>query len=308
MKWSSPRLPLLCSFLTLLVVGASGFRICAYSMKDFNILKAKNFLLVHTLTRIVSRCDITLLQEVNDPDGSAIKILVSSLNRYENYTYRALTSVGLGNSPDNMQQYVFIYRTDTVNVTDQHQYRKAQSFLREPFVVKFHSEKTEIKDFILVPLDSDHDRAVQEMDRLYDVFLEVTKKWNNTNVMFLGDFHASCGYMTRANKKNIRLFTNSKFTWLIGDRVDTTVTNQANCAYDRIVVHGRPLLEAIRPLSAKVFNFAKEFKLTKTRALTLSDHLPVEVRLKSSALLLQAMPLLILLSMSAIVQSFLSAL
>lgn len=44
------------------------------------------------------------------------------------------------------------------------------------------------------------------------------------------------------------------------------------------------------------------------QVLELSDHLPVEVKLKSSAHLLQATPLLILISVSVIVCSFLSAL
>ncbi|XP_070766965.1 deoxyribonuclease-1-like 2 isoform X2 [Enoplosus armatus] len=312
MRWRSPRLPLLLlfSFFTLLVGGATAsvFRICAYNVQKFNSMKASNYRVMHTLTRIVSRCDICLLQEVMDSDGKAIKSLLSSLNRYDEYTYQAVSSKSLGNSPNNMQQYVFIYRTETVNVTGQHQYQKKQSFVREPFAVQFQSQKTAIKKFVLVPLHTEPSQAVQEIDRLYDVFVEVSKKWNNANVMFLGDFHASCAYVTRANKKKIRLFTSSKFSWLIGDRVDTTVTDETSCAYDRIVVHGQPFLKAISPFSASVFNFAKEFKLTKTKVLEMSDHLPVEVTLKSSALLLQATPLLVLLSVSAIVQPFLSAL
>ncbi|XP_041802336.1 deoxyribonuclease-1-like 1 isoform X2 [Chelmon rostratus] len=315
MRWCSPYLPLLLlvlllSLLTLLVGGAtdSGFRICAYNVQKFNMEKASNRRVMHTLTRILSRCDISLLQEVMDPDGKAIKSLLSSLNRYDDYTYQSVSSKSLGNSPSDMQQYVFIYRNNTVNVTGQHQYQKEQSFLREPFAVQFQSKKTAIKNFILVPLHTDPRKAVQEIDRLYDVFEEVSKKWKNMNVMFLGDFHASCAYLTRPDKKNIRLFTNSKFSWLIGDKVDTTVSDETNCAYDRIVVYGKDFLKAISPFSTKVFNFAKEFKLTKTKALELSDHLPVEVKLKSSAPLLQTTPLLILLSVSVIVQSFLSAL
>ena len=53
--------------------------------------------------------------------------------------------------------------------------------------------------------------------------------------MFLGDFHASCAYVTRASKKEIRLFSNSKFSTLIGDKVDTTVSDDTHCAYDRCV-------------------------------------------------------------------------
>lgn len=35
------------------------------------------------------------------------------------------------------------------------------------------------KDFVLVPLHTVPGKAVQEIDRLYDVFQEVSKKWNN---------------------------------------------------------------------------------------------------------------------------------
>ncbi|XP_037628716.1 deoxyribonuclease gamma-like [Sebastes umbrosus] len=314
MRWSSPHLPLLLllflfSFLTTLV---GGFKICAYNVQQFNSAKASNSRVLHTVMRIVARCDICLLQEVMDPDGRVIKALLVSLNReidrYDDYSYKSVSSKSLGNSANNMQQYVFIYRTDTVNVTAQHQYQKKQSFVREPFAVQFESAKTAIKKFILIPLHTDPGQAIKEIDRLYDVFEEVSKKWKNTNVMFLGDFHAGCAYLTRTNKKSIRLFTNSAFSWLIGDKVDTTVNDETNCAYDRIVVHGKTFLKAISPFSAKVFNYPKEFKLTRSTARGISDSLPLEVTLKSSALLLQATPLLILITVSAIVQSFLSAL
>ncbi|XP_074500953.1 deoxyribonuclease-1-like 1 isoform X2 [Sebastes fasciatus] len=310
MRWSSPHLPLLLllflfSFLTTLV---GGFKICAYNVQQFNFAKASNSRVLHTVMRIVARCDICLLQEVMDPDGRVIKALLVSLNRYDDYSYKSVSSKSLGNSANNMQQYVFIYRTDTVKVMASHQYQKKQSFVREPFAVQFESAKTAIKKFILVPLHTDPGQAIKEIDRLYDVFEEVSKKWNNMNVMFLGDFHAGCAYLTRTNKKSIRLFTNSAFSWLIGDKVDTTVNDETNCAYDRIVVHGKTFLKAISPFSAKVFNYPKEFKLTRSTARGISDSLPLEVTLKSSALLLQATPLLILITVSAIVQSFLSAL
>lgn len=53
--------------------------------------------------------------------------------------------------------------------------------------------------------------------------------------MFLGNFHAGCAHMTRADKKHIRLFKNLNFSWLIGDKVDTTITEEKSCAYDRCV-------------------------------------------------------------------------
>ncbi|XP_051806217.1 deoxyribonuclease-1-like isoform X2 [Acanthochromis polyacanthus] len=283
-------------FMLSICRAAQDFRICSYNVQNFNMQKASNYKLIHTLTRVVSRCDVCLLQHVVDSDGKAVNKLLAALNRYDDFTYKAVSSQSLGNSPGDMQQYVFIYRTETVNLTGQHQYSSKQSFVREPFVVQFQSNRTAIKEFVLVPLHSEPSKAVHEIDRLYDVFQEVSKKWNNKNVMFLGDFHASCAYVTRSDRKKIRLFKNPNFSWLIGDKVDTTVTDDTNCAYDRIVVHGEPFLKAIRPFSAQVFNFAKDFKLSQTRVLEVSDHFPIEVRLKSSApFLLQASPLLLLL-------------
>ncbi|XP_035015281.2 deoxyribonuclease gamma isoform X1 [Hippoglossus stenolepis] len=320
MRWRSSCRPLLLllSFLTLLVgrETVSGFRICSYNVDNFNLAKASNYRLVHTLTRVVHRCDICLLQDVVDPDGKVVRTLLSAINReshrYDNYVYQSVSSKGLGRSVGDKKKYVFIYRTETVNVADQHQYEtKPPTFAREPFAVQFQSRTTVIKKFILVPVHTDPPQAVQEIDRLYNVFEKVREKWNSTNVMFLGDFHAACAHMNRSDKKKIRLFTNTNFTWLIGDKVDTTVSEDTSCAYDRIVVYGKPFLKAISPTSVKVYDFGKELKLKKSKVSDLSDHFPVEVELKSSALinsaalLLQATPLLILLSASAIVYFFL---
>lgn len=111
--------------------------------------------------------------------------------------------------------------------------------------------------------------------------------------MFLGSFNAGCAYLTRTDKRKIRLFKNANFSWLIGDKVDTTVTDMTNCAYDRcvwkikvrrsggrqafifhsvvfmcvcdrIVVHGTAFLKAVVPFSAKVFNIGQNFKLPQS--------------------------------------------
>ncbi|XP_029974867.1 deoxyribonuclease-1-like 1 isoform X2 [Salarias fasciatus] len=310
MRWRSPHLLQLLLWITLLICTAasSGFTICSYNVQRFTINKAKSYKVIHTLTRVLSRCDLALLQHVVDPDGKAIAALLKSLNRYDDFSYKSVASKALGTSAEDMQKYVFIYRVETVNVTGQDQYKGKQKFVRPPFAIQVQSNKTAIKSFILVPLHSDPDQAAQEIDWLYDVFLEVSKKWNNKNVMFLGDFHAACAYVTRTTRKSIRLYKNSNFSWLIGDKVDTTVSEDTNCAYDRIVVHGEPFLKTIQPFSAGVFDVGKEFKLTKNKVLELSDHHPLKVVLKSSALFLRATPPWLLLSLSLVLRSLLFAL
>uniref|UniRef100_A0A665U3K4 Deoxyribonuclease n=1 Tax=Echeneis naucrates TaxID=173247 RepID=A0A665U3K4_ECHNA len=296
MRWRSTHLPLLLFVLFLSIGTVLGFRICSYNVKKLTPQKASNYRVMHTLTRIVSRCDICLLQDVRDPAGTAINSLMGSLNRNtdrlgscqgpnpdacnkryeEDHHYKSVSSKGLGASANNLEQYVFIYRNKSVTVMSQHQYGNKPSFTRSPFVIQVQTKGTAIKNFILVPLHTDSSKAIQELNNLYDIFEDISQKWNNTNVMFLGDFHAACAYVTRADKKKIRLFTDTKFSWLIRDKMDTTVSDNTNCAYDRIVVHGKPFLKAIIPFSAKVFQFGKEFKLSRSKVLDLSDHYPVE--------------------------------
>ncbi|MEQ2303919.1 hypothetical protein AMECASPLE_021665, partial [Ameca splendens] len=48
-----------------------------------------------------------------------------------------------------------------------------------------------------------------------------------------------------------------------------------------IVVYGKKMLNAVIPKSAKSFNFQRKFKLTNKKALSISDHYPVEVELKT---------------------------
>lgn len=274
--------------VALLLSGMNCFKISSYNVPQLNHAKSSNYRIIHTLTRICSRYDITLLMDVQDP--VAVKTLLSALNRYshsesnrysEKFKYKSVSSQLLGKDSKHPQYYTFIYRTQTVNLTGQHQYQ-SPGFVRPPFVMRFQSNKTLIPEFVLIPLHSEPTNTIQEIDKLYDVFQEVVRKWNNKNVMFLGDFHAGCGYMNRHDKKKIRLFTNTTFSWLISDRTDTTVTEETHCPYDRMVVHGKSFLKQIKPFSAKVFNPIKKFKIRSSQLLDVSDHFPLEVELKSS--------------------------
>ncbi|KAJ3586055.1 hypothetical protein NHX12_012456 [Muraenolepis orangiensis] len=236
-----------------------------------------------------------------------MKQMITNLNSYSNHKYQVAASETLGSDANNMQKYVFIYRTGTVNVTDTYQY-KSKSFVRPPFVVQFQSNKTRVGEFVLVAVHTEASKAVKEMDQLYDVYQDISKKWNTESIMFLGNFNAGCGHMTRRTKKEIRLFTKTGFYWLIGDTADTTTSDLTECAYDRMVVRGKSFLKQVEPSTAQVFNFAKKFRVSMAEALDLSRNFPIEVELKSSAHLPQATPLLIVLSLWAILSSRLSAL
>uniref|UniRef100_A0A8B9RH19 Deoxyribonuclease n=1 Tax=Astyanax mexicanus TaxID=7994 RepID=A0A8B9RH19_ASTMX len=288
---SSMTLPLLLFVLIHLcgLLACHGFKICAFNVQSFGDSKAADGKILHTLTQIVSRCDVCLLQEVRDNRKKAIPKLLNSLNNFDsNHQYDHVSSGRLGRSQTYQEQYVFVFRRDSVRLKDQYQYPDTQkgdedAFAREPFVVRFQAPKTVIGEFVLVPVHTTPTNATKEIDELYDVFEDVRQRWRTEDMMFLGDFNAACGYVAKKNRKNIRLYTMSSFAWLIEDKQDTTVRETTDCAYDRIVVHGDTFLRAVVPFSAQPFNFAKEYRLTEEEALKVSDHYPIEVDLKTKS-------------------------
>ncbi|XP_030640783.1 deoxyribonuclease I-like 1-like [Chanos chanos] len=285
-----------CSALLIFLLGLSlwttalSLKICAFNVRSFGEAKANNKKAMALLTKIIARCDLCLIQEVRDSKGIAIPTLVKNLNRFDNsHSYAYVESKRLGRKTYK-EQYVYIYRKDMLQMGDHYQFpelkegetNETEVFSREPFIVRIHSPTTLVKDFVLIGQHTCPKNAMKEIDELYNVFQGVTKKWKTENVMFLGDLNAACGYVTIKGWGNIRLRTDPRFHWLIGDEEDTTVRENTRCAYDRIIVHGKELMQGTMPESARPFNFKKEFQLTEEEALQVSDHYPVEVDLKSN--------------------------
>ncbi|KAL2103711.1 hypothetical protein ACEWY4_000579 [Coilia grayii] len=236
-------------------------KICAFNVQSFGEAKAHNKKVMNMLIKIIARCDLCLVQEVRDSKGEAIPTLVKHLNREQKA------------GKDELQGAVCVHIPEGGS-------NHTKLFTREPFIIRIYSPSTLVKDFVLVGQHTSPKNAMKEIEELYGVYTEISKKWKTQNVMFLGDLNAACSYITVKGWKAIRLRNDPKFHWLIGDEEDTTVRDNTRCAYDRIVVHGKELYYGIVPDSAQPFNFKKEFQLSEEEALEVSDHYPVEVDLK----------------------------
>ncbi|MBN3300970.1 DNSL3 Deoxyribonuclease, partial [Amia calva] len=243
-------------------------KICAFNIRSFGETKSSNKQVMDILVKIIARCDICLIQEVRDSKGEAIPTLVKELNKFDgSHSYSYVESKRLGKN-SYKEQYVYIFRNDVLQVRDYFQYPDPEEgdpelFSREPFIVRFHSPQTAVKDFILVGQHTCPRMAMREMDGLFQVFQGVRKRWRTQNIMFLGDLNAACSYVTAKGWDSVRLRKNPDFYWLIGDEADTTVSERTHCAYDRIVVHGKEFLNGIIPNSAQPFNFKKKFRLSE---------------------------------------------
>ncbi|XP_056129764.1 deoxyribonuclease I-like 1-like [Lampris incognitus] len=283
-----PPVLLLCVVGLCVLNMAQSLKICAFNVQSFGEAKASNKKVMGFLLKILARCDLCLIQEVRDSKGEAIPMLVKDLNRFDKAnSYSYMESERLGKK-SYKEQYVYIYRDNLLQVRALYQYPKLEGegtnetdvFSREPFIVRFHSPTTLAKDLVLIGQHTSPKTAMKEIDELYTVFREINKKWNTDNVIILGDLNAGCSYVTIKGLRAVRLRSDPKFRWLIGDEQDTTVRGKTHCAYDRIIVHGREISSGVVPGSAQPFNFKEQFHLTEEEALEVSDHFPVEVDLK----------------------------
>ncbi|XP_038595800.1 deoxyribonuclease gamma isoform X1 [Tachyglossus aculeatus] len=262
-------------------------KICSFNVRSFGVAKLENHKAMNVIVKVITRCDVILLMEIKDNSNRIGPALLQKLNSKsrDKKEFNYVISRRLGRNKYK-EQYAFIYRENLVSVKNTYQVPDFQKkngdvFSREPFVVRFFSPRTVVKDFVIIPLHTSPETSVLEIDKLVDVFGDVKQRWKLENFIFMGDFNADCSYVPKKSWKEIQLRTDPRFVWLTGDDLDTTVKESTNCAYDRIVIHGKSLRSAIIPNSVNVFNFQVAYKMNEEEALQVSDHYPVEVELKS---------------------------
>ena len=89
-----------------------------------------------------------------------------------------------------------------------------------------------IPDFFLTGLHAEPDNinTSVELNALVGVYSLTSNLLQTTNGVLLGDFNADCQYLSNARYSELKLVTDSRFTWLLDE--DTTVSSTV-CAYDR---------------------------------------------------------------------------
>ncbi|KAK5914736.1 hypothetical protein CgunFtcFv8_009151 [Champsocephalus gunnari] len=125
------------------------------------------------IKKIVLRYDIIVIQEVRCSDLKVTNRLMDLVNDGSDQ-FRHTVSDPLG-PPSYKERYLFLYRKDKVSEKGSFQY-DVEGFERPPFVVKFSSTETAVKEFVLIPIHTKPDHAVQEMNALVDVVKAAREK------------------------------------------------------------------------------------------------------------------------------------
>ncbi|XP_031220388.1 deoxyribonuclease-1-like 1 isoform X3 [Mastomys coucha] len=191
--------------LILLVGGTEAFRICAFNAHRLTLAKVTKESVMDTLVQILARCDIMVLQEVVDSSHNTVPFLLQKLKSSGSYSF--LNSSLLGRSTYK-EKYVYVYRSDKTQVLNFYQYNDTDDiFAREPFVAQFTLPSKMLPSVVLVPLHTTPKDVEKELNALYDVFLDVSQRWQNENVILLGDFNADCASLTKKRLNSLLLRT-----------------------------------------------------------------------------------------------------
>ncbi|XP_035685231.1 deoxyribonuclease-1-like [Branchiostoma floridae] len=287
-------------FLALLTNqhSATCLKIGSFNIRTFGRSKMSKPDVVNILLQTVERYDLFLVMEIRDSTQTAIYDFLDQLNNRTENPYSLILSDRLGRS-SYKEQYAFFYKessglsvSDVYHFDDGDENSGNDTFAREPYVVRFNSSQTGrhdgivsgqllgwiIQDFVLIPCHTAPDDAVLETDFLFDVYLDAVARWGIDDVMVLGDLNSDCSYVTSGEWDQIRLWTDPRFTWLVGNDADTTVSS-TDCAYDRFVVAGDDFLNGINTSSVSVFNYRDAFNISQDLAYDVSDHWPIELDL-----------------------------
>ncbi|TPP56608.1 putative deoxyribonuclease I (DNase I) [Fasciola gigantica] len=260
----------------------------AYLMSSFNIQvfgdkKMSKKHIPPILAKILSRYDLTCIQEIRDSDGDSLGKLVNLINSGRNNQegYVGLAGERLGRT-SSKEQYGVIYLPKKFTLSNLRTYPNHRSeFERPPMQVHVKPKAPGIPNFELLIVHLDPQKVFEEMEALYEVAQEVVTKIND-NLLILGDMNAGCSYLSKSKKKTLKFTQDTSYTWLVNDNLDTTV-GKTDCAYDRLIVHGEKLRKTLVRNSVKAYRYPEAMHLDQKTALEVSDHYPVEIEMKSSS-------------------------
>uniref|UniRef100_A0A3B5Q2X0 Deoxyribonuclease n=1 Tax=Xiphophorus maculatus TaxID=8083 RepID=A0A3B5Q2X0_XIPMA len=259
-------------------------KIASFNIQRLGLKKVSDPSILNNLVQVELHVDLIrplLFPERNFSNENTFVCVLLRPEREHRYEKQISTRLG---RTDYKEQFLFLYRVGLVTLKDLYQSddKKTQGqddINRDPYILRFSCPNTVLEDLVMIPVHISPKGAEIELDKLYDLFLHIQKMWKTDNVMILGDFNADGSYVSKKEMKTIRIRSDKNFHWLIGDDVDTTASTKNTNTYDRIVVYGDKMLQAVVKNSAKAFNFQEEYRLSNEQALNISDHYPVEVEL-----------------------------
>eukprot|EP01080_Neovahlkampfia_damariscottae_P001127 gene1127-10641_t len=255
-------------------------KICAFNVQIFGKSKMEKPGVPEILVKIFRKYDIALIQEIRDSSNTYIHTLKDMINNCTNCDQYNLTlSERLGRT-SSKEQYGFFFKNSEFEILNTNQFNVSLDYFERPnYSVEFKVNGFN-DSFFLSANHISPSKAPEEIDRLVDVYDTLINQYGfEKKILFMGDFNADCSYVSQNDWKSIRLRNDtSRFNWYLDDNADTNLGAES-CAYDRFVGNNkfdRIFLNGTQ----NVLRFDLDFNLTIDEAKTVSDHYPIELKIK----------------------------
>eukprot|EP00760_Papus_ankaliazontas_P007882 PhM_4_TR13581/c1_g1_i1/m.13019/K11995/DNASE1L; deoxyribonuclease-1-like protein len=270
-------------FITLTTATPTKARSRQYTIGSFNVQvfgssKSAKHNVMDLLVRLFRRYDIACMMEIRDKSGDAIQALLAQLNAGlpASQQYGMVLTSRRGRT-SSQEQEAYLYRKALfANVSYFEATDDGDTFEREPCAVGFEELSTRSR-FLMMCEHVQPSSVESELDRLQKVYEHAKKQLGIPRGFLCGDFNADCSYLSQSarDRLSLRRASPEKYTWLLPDNTDTTVSN-SDCSYDHFVID-RAFSDAYEhSTKARAFRFDDEYKLSLSTALTVSDHYPIE--------------------------------
>jgi endonuclease/exonuclease/phosphatase family metal-dependent hydrolase len=261
---------LLLSFFQAGAQQSEKFRICTFNIQNFGKTKLNDSLRVHQLAEIIRKYDIIAIQEISDVSGAVPGAFKEIINRKGKKHFEVACSERTGEQPDDRtsrEQYAFYYDTvmfALMGTPMLYNDSLHDFFAREPYTARFRSKKGDFT-FVLATIHTAPEKAVSEIGSLHEVVKWVKEKYTDeTEIIVLGDFNASCTYANPGELDQLSIRGKDYF-WVVPDTAKTNLSAKSDCAYDRFVL----------TLPAKKY-YSGRWGVDKSfTSKTISDHWPV---------------------------------
>lgn len=263
---------LFCLGFSISLFSQNVLKIATFNIQNFGKSKLSSTAIVDTLSAIVRQFDIVAVQEISDKSNSVTTAFLKKINKAGQYHYKVSTSKRTGEQTDDkskQEQYAFYYNTDVVTLTNALLYDDSKNdyFDREPYIAKFSTKQDDLS-FIICTIHTVPEYAVKEIGALIHVAKWIPTKFNTCdNIIFCGDFNASCSYASPEQLEQLAIHK-KPYNWIVADTTKTNLS-KLTCAYDRFVVS-----DALLP-KIKGYQVLHYFKSKKV-----SDHWPVYIEIK----------------------------
>ncbi|GBN19792.1 Deoxyribonuclease-1 [Araneus ventricosus] len=157
---------------------------------------------------------------------------------------------------------------------------RKDDFMRPPYIAHFATPTLrDLDSMIFIGIHTQPKNAANETSAMAKVYDYAVKTFKVKDAMLMGDMNAGCANVRISDWDAIDVWRRKEFKWLITHDFDTTLSINC-CPYDRIIIAGDNVEEAVIWESVGAFKYRDLYGISTGMALAVSDHWPVEVKLR----------------------------